>query len=320
MFMTMREMAKHADKLMAEKVGQPPRHSDDKYYSEILDALDSKIHHPLDKKAVVNQVLGEMIWEQTGKPYYSIHPQLVTKLCQVDFSKVPSNLITMPDPYGLICIRLNQRNELLSFEDGKYYLRSMLVWKRQAGQMLDARKQKVEIKDDVLICWVDYGETMNAPYQGCPLYTYKCFPIKDNQMIDDAFDYFPDAPDASIGVNSPREFIENCIKLFISVGFLAASETPLLAFDILNKDVHRWLKADEDGREKMIDRAKRRGKNGWVLGTDQMFASHELQYSHIRAGHPHLYWHGKGKTKLKMRFVAPTTVRKDRPVKQEESE
>lgn len=59
-------------------------------------------------------------------------------------------------------------------------------------------------------------------------------------------------------------------KWLISVEFLAASETSLMAFDILNKDAHKWLNADEDSKQDV-------------------------------------------------RFVAPTTVRKDLTPKQERS-
>jgi hypothetical protein len=109
----------------------------------------------------------------------------------------------------------------------------------------------------------------------------------------------------------PEDFAKNCIKLFISVGFLASSETSLTIFDILNRDIHKWTTATEEERGRMITRAKKRGKNGFLVGYDQMFINRDLKYSHIRAGHPHLYWYGPGKSKLKMRFVAPTTVRKD---------
>jgi hypothetical protein len=222
----------------------------------------------------------------------------------------------MPEPYDVVCIRLNKQNELLTIEDGKYYLRSMLVWKREKGDQVKHCGNTFDIDDDVLIVWIDFGETQaEAANHDGPLYTYKCFPIKEGQMIQDAFNTFPPSPDANLGVNVPEEFTMNCIKLFISTGFLAASETPLMAFDILNRDAHKWLSATKDARKLMIARAKKRGKNGWILGTDEMFSSRELAYSHIRAGHPHLYWHGKGKKKIKMRFVAPTTVRKDKPVK-----
>jgi hypothetical protein len=310
-FTTMQDVVKKWNK----EEGMPSMSSDE-YYNSMFGRLSSSGSHPLDVKATTSQILAEMMWEDTERPYYSIHPNLVTKLCQVDFSKVPSSLIAMPEPYDVVCIRLNQQNELLTIEDGKYYLRSMLVWRRHKGDRVRKGFNKFDIDDDVLICWIDFGETQAdvANHPG-PLYTYKCFPINDGQMIQDAFNEFPKAPDADLGVSVPEEFTMNCIKLFISVGFLAASETSLLAFDILNRDAHKWLAATKDARKLMIARAKKRGKNGWMLGTDEMFSSRELNYSHIRAGHPHLYWHGKGKKKIKMRFVAPTTVRKDKPVK-----
>lgn len=290
----------------------------DRFYSLMVRRTDQSGNHPLDTKATTSQILAEREWERTNRPYYSVHPSLVTKLCQVDFSKVPSSLITMPDPYDIVSIRLNQQNDLLTIEDGKYFLRSMLVWKREKGEVITFMGNTFEIDDNILICWIDFGETQKqiTDHDG-PLHTYKCFPIKEGQMIQDAFNHFPKAPDADIGVSVPEEFTMNCIKLFISVGFLAASETPLLAFDILSKDAPKWNRADEEARKRMIAKAKKRGKNGWVLGTDDMFTSSELKFSHIRGGHPHLYWYGKGKKKIKMRFVAPTTVRKDLKPKQD---
>jgi hypothetical protein len=284
------------------------------WFVQMLDHLDkSKGLDDRDVKATLSQLLAEMMWERDGRPYYSVHPKLVTKLCQVDFSKVPSNLIVTPKPHEVVCIRLNKENDFLSIEKGKYFLRSMLVWKRSSGTIVNYDDREFEVQDDVLVCWMDFGE-INEEGDigiGSPIHTYKCFPIKEGQMIDEAFDHFPPSPDLDIGVQVPEDFAKNCIKLFISVGFLASSETPLTIFDILNKDIHKWTTATEEERGRMITRAKKRGKNGFLVGYDQMFINRDLKYSHIRAGHPHLYWYGPGKSKLKMRFVAPTTVRKD---------
>ncbi len=287
------------------------------WYSEMANQIECSGRHPLDIKATMSQLCCELLWENDGRPYYSIHPSLVTKLCQVDFEKIPSNLITMPDPYDVICIRLCEQNDLLTIEDGKYFLRSMVVWKRTKGS-IEHKNWTFDIEVDGeagLVAWLDFGETTDQPYPDSPLYTYKNFPIRAGESIKDAFNHFPPSPDADQGVRVPEEFPMNCIKLFISVGFLAASETPLLTHDILGRDLHKWAAASEDAQKLIIARAKRKGKNGFLLGSDAIFQSQELRFSHIRGGHPHLYWHGKGKKQIKMRFVAPTTVRKDKPVK-----
>lgn len=284
------------------------------YYEQMFNCLRENRDRWENISPVLSQAIAELIWERDKKPYYSVHPSLVSKLCQIDFSKVPSDMITMPEPFDVICIRLKEENELLSIERGKYFLRSMLVWKRQKNKAVKYKNETFDIDDNVLIVWFDFGEIdpMNNP-----LYTYKCFPINPKKTIEETFNQFPPSAEITLGVQVSEEFARNCIKLFISVGFLASSESPLVIFDILSKDIDKWGKADILERNKMIEKAKNKGKNGWLLGTDQMFQSRELKYSHIRAGHPHLYWYGPGKKQLKLRFVAPTTVRKDKPFKPE---
>lgn len=39
----------------------------------------------------------------------------------------------------------------------------------------------------------------------------------------------------------------------------------------------------------------------------------ELEYAHIRAGHPHLVRYGEAKKLVKMMWYTPTHVRPDRP-------
>jgi hypothetical protein len=97
----------------------------------------------------------------------------------------------------------------------------------------------------------------------------------------------------------------------------------------LSKDRSSFDGGSEEQRQTIIERAKRRGKNGYNVGCDLMFlgerpkgesrsgeaTGRELQYAHIRGGHPHAVRYGEGKKLVKIKWFAPTTVRDDLPFK-----
>lgn len=128
--------------------------------------------------------------------------------------------------------------------------------------------------------------------------------------------------------------LTNLLKVIISSGFLAnCPEDGLVVPDVLSADRQSFREAqkrgDETSMNTIAERAKRRGKFGYNIGTNEMFAGEselstteksvgegrELSYSHIRTGHPHAVRYGQGKNKVKIKWFRPTRIRPDLPFK-----
>ena len=91
----------------------------------------------------------------------------------------------------------------------------------------------------------------------------------------------------------------------------------------------QYERGDQAKRDQIVARSRRRGKNGYQVGTDIMFLGEkglrsqggsgegrELSYAHIRSGHPHAVRYGPGKKLVKIAWYRSTTVRPDLPFKE----
>jgi len=128
---------------------------------------------------------------------------------------------------------------------------------------------------------------------------------------------------------------EKSIKLALGVSLLATGSHKILEADVLSKhfDAYRAMRAKGDvaGCKAIEAKAKQKGKFGWNIGkpTDRRLPlSQNAPYPHsegkgsrhswgsIRCGHWHKYRVGAGRTTVKIRWVNPTTVRPDLPLRQ----
>ncbi|TWU49347.1 hypothetical protein Poly59_39610 [Rubripirellula reticaptiva] len=125
-----------------------------------------------------------------------------------------------------------------------------------------------------------------------------------------------------------REVIENCIRLVATVGLIAnCPEDNLLEYDVLAKDKQRFKSASPKRKEELIAKARRRGKIGWNVGTNELFIGEQPlgesgsaaaprgshNHAHIRTGHLHAVRFGKGRKQVKIKWFRPTVVRPDLP-------
>lgn len=124
----------------------------------------------------------------------------------------------------------------------------------------------------------------------------------------------------------------NALRIAVTIGFLANSNSDLVEYDVLAKFRNDFEKGTPERRAQIIEKSKKRGKNGYNVGNDLMFlgsrgfqnrpaselTGRELEYAHIRDGHPHAVRYGKGKELVKIMWFQPTVVRPDLPFKQEE--
>lgn len=264
----------------------------------------------------------DLTWTQDGCPYYNVHPQLASKLCDVSLGKVPTYLVELPHDLNAVNIRFNQQHPELSLTDSlvpeanppKGYQSIVLPKNSFVHSMLMLRGS------DGISFIIDLDVKTNGPR------TLLFAPLAWNTNEDTLVD--------SLQILKERQseaycdLVANCCKLAVTIGFMANSSSELITPDVLAKDRQRYDTGNDEVKAKCVNRAIRRGKFGWNVGNDLMFLGErdsqhhaaegergELNYSHLRGGHPHAVRYGKGKKKVKIMWFRPTRVRADLPFK-----
>jgi hypothetical protein len=109
------------------------------------------------------------------------------------------------------------------------------------------------------------------------------------EMIGDTYDKMckVQMPTKSNTVLIPKTLFDAAIKI-VCVCLLLENDPKVIQPDVLNDDLAKW-KATLD--PKYVEKAKRRGKFGWVIGRDIEVSPHMRGPSLFA-----LYWTGKGRT------------------------
>lgn len=281
-------------------------------------------------KVMPIRLLAEHCWTAEGSAYYNIHPKLVSKLCKVDLTKIPSHLFQMPHGSRAVNIRFAQQHDEFTVTEEMIsdnvthsgsrvgvmppgsYCHSVL--------MIDNRAQATESLPRNLLFIMDFDVYTK---HNQPVYTIMGILPIEGRSIEDLL-----VEKGGQRGTSYDDMIRNIMRLAVTVGFLSDNPT-ICEFDVLSKDRPNFCTADDDRRRIMIERAKRKGKLGYNVGNDLMFVGssapvsrqrsegqgRELEYAHIRGGHPHAVRYGEGKQLVKIMWFAPTTVRDDLPFK-----
>lgn len=284
----------------------------------------------------IHRLLTEGVWTDDGSPYYNVHPNLVSKLCKVDMDKIPSTLFKMPHGVRAVNIRFAQKHDEFTVNEPQHtdvvarlsntsgtapsgsFVHSIL--------MIDMRKNEEYQKGQLSILFIMDFDVFTP--LGQPVYSMFGIAPDDGISLQTAINQ------AKGRYRSPSyiNMMENVIKCCVSIGFLADNPT-ICEPDILASDRSEYARANDERREFLFARAKRKGKNGYNVGTDIMFlgerpliagerrenpTGRELEYAHIRGGHPHLVRYGEGKKLVKVMWYVPTTVRPDKPFKAED--
>jgi hypothetical protein len=266
---------------------------------------------------------GEHVWDVIGRPYYNIHPKMVSKLCKTKLVNIPSHLFMMPHNYQAVNFRFAEVHPEFQFtEDEQLDLPGMPAIPLKGHHVVGILI--VRGTDGSVLCLADYTYKQAT---GQPTYSVMSFVPQPNLSMQEAID---SARSEHHRNDSYRRVTENVIRLVVTVGFLSNNPT-ICEADVLSKDRSSFLYANDEQRELIAARARRRGKVGYNIGTDLMFlgarpmgerhayapTGRELEYAHIRAGHPHAVRYGHEKQLVKIMWYVPTTVRADRPFKAE---
>ena len=287
------------------------------------------------------RLIAEELWEKDGRPYYNVHPELVSKLSKVNLEKIPSHLIELPRPFKAIHVRFSQQHPEMSLTDacrvgghpgveqipeGSFVhgiLLSAIKYDESDALAIQASRRDFAIILEFGIS-TDFGNRQRLP-------TYGIFPLWVHENVSLA-DAIAESASGLKALNSSYEnLVKNCFSLAVTIGFLCNSNSELIEPDILAKFRNDYDRGDETKRQVIAEKSRRKGKIGWNIGNDLMFlgavspqgsngsgtGDRELQWAHVRTGHPHAVRYGAGKGLVKIMWFSPTVVRPDRPFKKD---
>lgn len=282
------------------------------------------------------RVIVEHIWITTGRPYYNVHPKLVSKLARVNLHKIPAHLIQLPHEYPVVSIQLAEPSDDLTLEesipmDFSPFAKLPPMPKGasiKAILLCDIRAVKSDYpaKDSPAVMLIlDFG----IYQEGQPSYVIFAIPVDQGLTLQDAID---GVTKDNRRPSTYHEVCSNALRLATTIGFLANSKSDLIEYDVLSKFRDEFRAANNTRREHIIRKSRQRGKIGWNVGNDLMFlgalprqkrsdsqeTGRELEYAHIREGHAHAVRYGTGHNLVKIMWFVPTVVRPDRPFKIEE--
>ncbi len=270
----------------------------------------------------------DILWVKEGQPYYNIHPKMAQKLCKVDLNKIPSTMLKTPHGLSVVNIRFAQQHPEFTVADAQ-----MPDMKLPFAQAIPAGSfvhSMLMMRSDYerwnVMFLLDFG-TINP--NGQPSYCIYGMRLHSAISMEDAI--FLASRESSTPDDSYQQMLRNIIRLAVSIGFLADNPA-ICEADVLADDRGAFREASDEKREFIAARARRRGKYGFNIGTDLMFlgerpkgerrdsiaTGRELEYAHIRAGHPHAVRYGESKRLVKIMWYVPTTVRDDLPFKADE--
>jgi hypothetical protein len=138
--------------------------------------------------------------------------------------------------------------------------------------------------------WIDLGERISDPrvpstVSRTPIYTYRNFRCVEGRNVEDDVRDLPMEATAKVGLQLPVELERDLVRLACTLCLLGNDPT-ILEPDVLSKDRAKW-EATRD--PKFVDKARQRGKKGWLVG------AHVEVIPHVRRPHPALVWTGKGR-------------------------
>ncbi len=288
-----------------------------------------------DSEREKTKLVQECLWERGGKPYYNIHPQAASHLCKARMENISASMLEVPADFPAVNIRLAEEHPDLSIEPGKLFIQSILfawgVWAFMAEKtfpdVLMAKNPQHIPRDRQLTLLIDTGERNSE----AGTRHWGLFVSTDNEntleaeflntiQLMETHDFERACPGTRL-----HEVLLNCLRLVATVGFMAnCTDEEFLEYEVIAKHRAKFGDADDATKKKLIDKARRRGKVGWNIGTNKMFigsppanaspgpkGKYELQSAHIRTGHLHAVRYGPGKKKVRIQWFRPTVVRPD---------
>lgn len=223
------------------------------------------------------QIVTENTWLRQGSPYYNIHPELVSKLCKVDLTKIPSTLFKMPHNLTVMNIRFCQAHPEFTLAEGKRLRNSympsgaflhgiMMIRSKGSEEPIRSKKADDWIADNGVLFLLDFN--LINPESKTRQFAMFAFSMDERLSLEESL-----KKTTFVGSSDDKDYndiICNSVRLAVTIGFL--SDNPVVCeADVLNNDKQKFLDADDAQREIYAAKARRKGKYGYNVGTDLMF-------------------------------------------------
>jgi hypothetical protein len=237
-------------------------------------------------------------WIRAGRPYYQIWPKILPMLARLRLDAVQATQIKLP--LQTICFRFSERTDgplSFDFEGVRYGMKAILACS------LPVSVSGKSMPGIVLAC--DYGETISLKtgYTG-PIVSFWNIPLLEGATVEQAMSSMPRHPTANMGIQVPQQVYDDLVRIVCTV-CLMGNDPQIIEPDVLAADRDKLDGADQTLMDRLIDKAKRRGKFGFHVGRN-------LDVSpHYRRAHPALVWTGPA------RRIPRIVLRKDSLVHRE---
>jgi hypothetical protein len=282
-------------------------------------AANARADNPLGYR----HMMFDMMWNREGRPYYDVYPSIIPMLTRLNLN-FPGNAVSHIDgdlfvssdidpvlgPLKLLTpeqaqemkqrvnkssprftnllIRLPEVDHGLSYEDPKHGhtpVRTIFISFQPVSRAVGSDRVTFG-----LVVGMDIGEREENGI--IPMHTMRIFPL-DERPIEDCIHSLPrHSATADEGMQMPDELMTTCIRLAITLCILE-DNPDLIEPDVLGKDRHRLQNADEELRQRLIDKARRKGKYGFLVG--KAYEKGSEKCPHSRMPHPCLFWTGPGR-------------------------
>jgi len=268
-------------------------------------------------RSVCYQALLEEKWVSSKRPYYRVHPNIISPILRTNLDKIPLSQLMMPKDLEAVHLTFPAGHQI----GGLNNIQSILM-----GVVND------DCVDFAIDCIMSNGKsTVHSAHlrtTSDKSISEELYQLKHLQNLQEAAAYY----NTDITAQTLLDTIANAVKICIVCKFIHdCEESELIQFDVLSKYKEQFVHADQLRKADLISKTIRRGKRGWNIGTslldyagDYGFRSkehgasgRELSSAHIRSGHLHIVRYGDGKKNIRVKFFRPTVVRPDLPFKHE---
>ena len=256
------------------------------------------------------QMDAEVVWIRDRRPYVKIYP---TYLDSFRNARLDVPMCYLKPPLEVFAIQLPAYSR-----DG---LKSLLVREAARGDAMGIisitalRMYQGNIERDINIMYPDPTE-QDKTFEQC---------LDENPIFTETGT--PESILRAHGCIREASRIALSAILLLNGGNRMVSDgsTPIQP-DVLTDDLDRFVNGDKATRERLANRARRRGKNGWTIGREVPLPRNRtpyepsgymrgpLSYQGFRCGHFRMQACGRRWQDSRLIFVPPTIVRPDLPL------
>lgn len=248
-------------------------------------------------------------WAKEKRPYYSVFPVAKDALCKLKLD-IDCSLVKLPA--SAMLVRFPVGGEL-KVPGSDLAVRSFLA----ASSLLEIKEDDNQFANvtgpgDGISLLIDFGDRVTSQDASAEMRsTCKAigvslawksvspFRLIHGKTIEEVVGPL----ERQITRFTPKELLPTiaCVRLLCTLCLLAndPDSIKIITPDVLHEDARRY---EESGDQKYVDRARKRGKNGWLVGANWETCPH------FRRPHLALRWTGKGGAIPKIVSVKATFV------------